>query len=295
MLARVGTILFFSTETMPNPERGILCAGPSRWVFEDLASDLSSILWVDVVEKPRTYNYVLSLPESCEFGTIDSFIPADAVAIAADKRLVAQRFASGAVPTPETTICRSVEELKNFAIARSDKQWCLKYPTGIGATGHRLFTPDVSLPPDWPQPFVLQEFIELSRPEVYRTYCAGGSIFGWVVRRHPDETSTDPWVAHAKGARYERCGDIPAEAARAAKAAFIATSLLHSFGCADLLNSPTKGWIVLEVGTDGIFNHVDRDIGISQLKNEIDRRIAEAFWSDVSVPPWGMGAWFRLQ
>ena len=46
----------------------------------------------------------------------------------------------------------------------------------------------------------------------------------------------------------------------------------------DLLLSPSAGWIVLEVRTDGIFNHVDRDLGILHLEREIDQRLACALW-----------------
>jgi hypothetical protein len=36
--------------------------------------------------------------------------------------------------------------------------------------------------------------------------------------------------------------------------------------------------LVLEVGIDGLFNHVDREIGDAILENEILRRINAAFW-----------------
>jgi hypothetical protein len=42
-------------------------------------------------------------------------------------------------------------------------------------------------------------------------------------------------------------------------------------------------WLVLEVNTDGIYSHVDRDINIGNTANEIDERIAIAFeaWSRI--------------
>ena len=53
---------------------------------------------------------------------------------------------------------------------------------------------------------------------------------------------------------------------------------LESFGCVDLLRRPAGEWVVLEVGTDGLFNHVDRDLGDATIGNEILRRISAAFW-----------------
>jgi hypothetical protein len=83
-------------------------------------------------------------------------------------------------------------------------------------------------------------------------------------------------------------GDPPSGAVAAARAALDAVGLLASFGCADLLRRPTGEWVVLEVGTDGMFNHVDRELGLPELEREIQRRIAEAFWSRVGDwRPWG--------
>ena len=122
----------------------------------------------------------------------------------------------------------------------------------------------------------------MERPEVYRTCAAGGTTFGWTVRRFPAGAKASPWVAHARGARYERAGEAPAAATAAARAALTATGLLDSFGCVDLLQKPTGEWVVLEVGTDGLVNHVDRDVGDADTEAEIARRITEAFWKWVS-------------
>jgi hypothetical protein len=46
----------------------------------------------------------------------------------------------------------------------------------------------------------------------------------------------------------------------------------------DLLRKATGEWVVLEVGTDGLFNHVDRDIGDPQFEQELHRRVTDAFW-----------------
>ena len=150
----------------------------------------------------------------------------------------------------------------------------------------------MALPKGWPLPLVVQEFIRLDRPEVYRTYAAGGEVFGWVVRRFADGVTPSPWVAHARGARYEAAGEAPGAALAAARSAFQATGLLESFGCADLLRRPSGEWVVLEVGTDGMFNHVDRDLGLPDLERELQRRVAEAFWARLGGwRPWGSGGW----
>jgi hypothetical protein len=71
-----------------------------------------------------------------------------------------------------------------------------------------------------------------------------------------------------------------------------ATGLLSSFGCVDLLRRPSGEWVVLEVGTDGMFNHVDRDLGLPEVEQDLQRRVAEAFWARLgSWRPWGSGGW----
>src|SRR5262249_2687087 len=114
---------------------------------------------------------------------------------------------------------------------------------------------------------------------------------GWIARRFPAGAKASPWVAHARGARYERSGEAPAAALVAARAALVATELIGSFGCVDLLRKPSGEWVVLEVGTDGLVNHVDRELGDPELEWEIQRRIAEAFWARLGPPPWGRGKW----
>jgi hypothetical protein len=112
-----------------------------------------------------------------------------------------------------------------------------------------------------------------------------------VARRFPEGVKPSPWVAHARGARYEVAGTIPTNAARAAQAALQSTYVLESFGCVDLMRDAKGRWLVLEVGTDGVFNHVDRDIGDANMEREIQRRIAEAFWAKFGAPPWSPGEW----
>lgn len=260
---------------MSSANVGILCGGSSGWVFEALAEHLSQVLSVRVVQHPAKFNYVLAYDKPDEIKENAWFIPSDSIQIASDKRLVAQSFHTANVYSPKTLLCHDIETARQKIFQDTSRTWCLKYPTSTGATGHRIFDAGTSIPTDWPLPIVLQEFIKLERPEVYRTYGIGSEIFGWVVRRNPDVNAKDPWVAHARGAQYSDCGEVPKGAASVATDALRTTGLLQSFGCVDLLFSPTKGWVVLEVGTDGIFNHVDRDLGIPHLEHEIDSRLAK--------------------
>ena len=104
-----------------------------------------------------------------------------------------------------------------------------------------------------------------------------GETFGWNARRFPPGARPSPFVAHAQGARYEAEPAVPPEAERQARRALRAADLIDSFGCADLMRDENGNWLVLEVNTDGVFSHVDRDIGIGNLADEIDERLAKAF------------------
>jgi hypothetical protein len=160
----------------------------------------------------------------------------------------------------------------------------------LAAAGHRILDEISTIPDGWPTPFVVQEFIELARPAVYRLYAAGDLVFGWNVRQFADANRRSPWVAHATGAEYSVLGAAPAEAIDVARPALQASGLWGSFGCVDLLDSP-RGWLALEVGTDGMNNYVDRDVP-EPLRAEIDQRIAEAFYTRTGMPvPWGDSSW----
>ncbi len=270
---------------------GILNSGGGAWAFSGLAAQLSAALWVDVTETPREFNYLLAADGPDPAGGGEVFVPLRGMTLAADKRLLAEVFAKGGVPTPETRLVESLEKAEGVLAEEPGREWCLKFPTGCGAAGHRRLVAGMSLPGSWPLPLVVQEFIRLDWPEVYRTYAAGGKLFGWVVRRFPAGARPSPWVTHARGARYESAGEIPPAALSAARLALEATGLLASFGCVDLLRRPTGEWIVLEVGTDGLRNHVDRDLGLPDVELEIQRRVAEAFWSRFDSRPWGTGDW----
>lgn len=259
----------------------ILNNGFGCWAFEELAKQLASALWVDVSSAPRRYNYLLNVEDYKIADCGELFISYDAIQVAADKVQLKLKFQRASVPTPVTHLVETEDEIWQVLKTFKDTEWCLKYPTGCGASGHRLLMEGMPIPKNWPKPFLVQEFIRLERPEVYRTYGAGGRLFGWVARRFPIGVKSSPWVAHARGARYESAGEIPPQAAIAARMALEATDLLEAFGCVDLLCDPNGRWLVLEVGTDGMFNHVDRDIGDSQPGIEIQRHIAEAFWAKV--------------
>jgi glutathione synthase/RimK-type ligase-like ATP-grasp enzyme len=256
----------------------ILNGGTGAWAFEPLALQLSAAIGVAISETPRRFNYVLCMDYLPNPFSAQTFVPLDAIERAADKRLLADAFLRAGVPAPETRLIDDFAAVVNFISERSGRRWCLKYPTGCGGNGHRFITASDSEPPKWPKPFIVQEFIEMERPEVYRLYCAGGDIFGWIARRFPADRTPSPWVAHARGARYEPLGSAPAEAIAVAEAAMIASDLHDSFGCVDLLRRPTGEWVALEVGTDGLFNHVDRELGSPQLEAELLTKIAAAFW-----------------
>ncbi|MCA9575788.1 MAG: ATP-grasp domain-containing protein [Sandaracinaceae bacterium] len=255
----------------------IVNAGPGAWGFEPLANALAAATGVPISETPAEWNYVLGWPESMAGFPSGSFVPQQAITLAADKRLLARAFERGAVPSPETTLVDSAEEARRF-LGATDR-YCLKYPTGVGAHGHRMLTEDAlaALPSSWPRPLVVQAFIESVRPEVFRIYAVGGELLGFNVRRFPDDTLGGPWVSHARGGRYESAGEAPEEARVAARAALSATGLLSSFGCADLMRDAQGRWLVLEVGTDGVFNHVDRDVDDDAFLATLHARIAEVF------------------
>lgn len=259
----------------------ILNSGDVAWIFEEHAQRLARVMNIEISSSPSDYNYLLGW-KSSEPPVGKSFIPFQAIELASDKRLLAEVFAKNQVATPKTYLLDSEEDVKRLIQKEAHCQWVLKWPTGCGASGHRLQDLNTPIPQDWLRPYVLQEFIRLEVPEVYRLYCVAGETFGWNVRRFPAGTKTSPFVAHAQGARYEEESSVPAEAEFQARQALTRTNLINSFGCADLMKDEEGNWLVLEVNTDGIYSHVDRDLNIGNTANEIDERIARAFhaWSD---------------
>lgn len=267
----------------------IVNGGNGAWAFEDHARRLSRALWVEISEEPRDFNYYLHL-ENAASDLQSSFIPVRSIQIASDKREVARAFLEHAVPSPETYLLATRDDVRQFLLERSEESWCLKWPTGCGAAGHRMISLNSEIEDSWPAPYVIQRFIKLAIPAVYRTYCVGREIFGWTLRKFGDQSKAGPWVSHAKGARYEPAGPLPEEARQVAEKALKATGLFESFGCVDFIESDA-GWLALEVGTDGVFNHVDRDFSDQSLEDEINWRIAEAFWKSIGAAPWAPGPW----
>ena len=254
----------------------ILNAGDGAWVFAEHARRLAGAMNLEVSTTPAQYNYLLGW-ESPQPPSGRSFIPWEAIEWAADKRKLAEVFDRHQVATPKTYLLESEEAVMELIRTETHCQWVLKWPTGSGASGHRLQELGMPIPPDWPRPYILQEFIRLEVPEVYRLYCVAGETLGWNARRFPPGTNRSVFVAHARGARYEMENDVPPAAEFQARQALSATHLLDSFGCADLIQDETGRWLVLEVNTDGLYSHVDRDIGIGNLAREIDERLSRAF------------------
>lgn len=255
----------------------ILNSGAGAWAFEPLAERLGAVLGVPVSPEPAEFNYVLAWDKSAA-PSGRSFIPWPSIEIAADKRLQADLFNLASVPVPRTILLKTLADLRDFLRLERAHRWLLKYPTACGGTGHQFVDSESEIRQDWPAPYVVQEFIALKEPEVYRLYCVDGHLFGWNARRFPSGTEPSPWVAHARGARYVHLGEPPEGAKDAGRHALVATGLLNSFGAVDLLPRG-RDWLVLEVGTDGLFNHVDRDFDNAALTEELENRLREAFWT----------------
>src|SRR5688572_4847162 len=158
----------------------VLNTGCGAWAFEEHARRLSRALWLDVSEDPREYVYLLGwdLPEPPQ---AELFIPYRSILLAGDKRLLAGLFPEAGVSAPRTLLLNTPDEVCEAVRSETGRQWVLKYPTGCGASGHRLLDAGSPVPEGWPRPYVVQEFIRLETPEVYRLYCAGGETFGWNV------------------------------------------------------------------------------------------------------------------
>jgi len=252
----------------------VLNSGGTAWAFASHAEHLSRLFHLPISSEPAGRNYVLGWEGP---DTISSFIPLDAMRAAADKRLLAERFAAAGVSVPRTLLLESVEVVHRLLETDHGVQWVLKWPTGCGAAGHRILGPETVIAEDWPRPLVVQEFVRLAVPEVYRLYVVAGETFGWNVRRFPPGSSVSPFVAHARGARYEEAGPVPEEAEHQARLAMASVGILDSFGCADLMRNERGEWLVLEVNTDGLSLHVDRDINPGDIAAELDARLGAAF------------------
>ncbi len=137
----------------------VLNSGSGAWAFEPLAVRLASFLGVEISDEPRRFNYLLNLDEGDRALGYDVFIPAGAVRLASDKRLLAAAFIKHDVPIPQTQLIDTFEEVRRFIHEHPGSEWCLKYPTSCGANGHRMISGSDEEPPNWPRPFIVQEFV----------------------------------------------------------------------------------------------------------------------------------------
>ncbi len=268
-------------------EIAILNKSEGKWAFTGLADILCKSLWVDVSEEAKQLNYVLCIGSDDINTCTNSFIPLDSIKIASDKRKIEKRFLSHNVKRPRTFILESLIDVKLLLDKHSEYCWILKYPIGCGGMHHRIIKDVDQIPEAWERPFLIQEFIECSLPEVYRVYCIDEDLFGFNVRRFDSANNTSPWVSHANGARYVYGENASKDMIEVAKKSLIATGLYSSFGVVDLIKDINDNWYSLEVGTDGIYNYVDRDLDNKDLFDEINERLAIAFWKRVGSPPWG--------
>src|SRR5437660_651360 len=105
----------------------VLNQGPAAWAFTDHARRLAQALNVDVSETARRFNYVLALDEGTD--VTGSFIPERSVALATDKRLLAEVFQRHGVPTPRTVLIDDPAEVLRFVAGEgAGTEWCLKFP-----------------------------------------------------------------------------------------------------------------------------------------------------------------------
>lgn len=200
------------------------------WAFEGLAQMLSNALWIDIRSKVGDFNYLLELDCKIDKGNVNTFIPIRSIELASDKRKLERVFDRFNVKRPKTFMLDDISHIDEIIKAYPQDAWVLKYPTGCGGMHHRLIEYSSQIPVKWERPFLLQQFIESDRPEVYRLYCIDGDIFGFNARRFEDSADRTLWVSHANGARYVHGEDPDTKAIEIAKQAFIATGLDRSFG-----------------------------------------------------------------
>lgn len=260
----------------------IVHVGPDRALFGGFPRELARATGWPLVDAERCPPL-----EGCELAYLlawdregappcPAFVPFEAVRLCQDKRAQAEAFTRAGVSVPETRLVPDEAELRGLAARETGRRWALKWPVGCGGVGHRVLDAETRVTRLWTAPFLVQELIELDEPTVYRTYCAGGEPFGWVVRRYPPGRERSIWVALAAGAECFLDGEAPPEAAREAEKALRAVGVWGSFGCVDLLRARDGRWLVLEVNTDGLTSYVARRFGVPELEGEIEARLVEA-------------------
>lgn len=259
----------------------IYCRPEDDWLFGTIARPLAQATGSPIVDRPQGCCYVLSNPAGHDGFT--SFIPLPAIDLAADKRAIEQAFHAAGIARPRTWILGTEAEVEHLVAQHPQRKFIVKYPTSCGSSGHYTFRGRFTPKKHWPLPFIVQEFLLQETPGVHRVYFSGGACIGSNVRRFPAGVRHD-LIAHAKGARY--CYDDPVDAAgiEQARRALLAVGLLDSFGVVDLLRVD-GAWYALEVGTDGIHNIVDRDVGNDAFLALLTQRIADAFIQRCAAVP----------
>lgn len=268
----------------PEIKAAILHKGRNKALFGDLPEYLSRKLEIPIVESDEKLElaYLLAWDEECPINC-SSFVPVSSIKIAHDKRIQAKLFIENEVQIPETYLLNTKEEVYAFISSRCDKKWLLKWPTGCGAIGHMFFTAETKFTKMWSPPYLLQEFICLSNPEVYRICVIEKELFGWFVRYFPDGVKPTPWVAVAQGAKAKMAGNLPKEVEKIAQKAFQAVGLYDNFGGCDFIKNPDGRWMVLEVNTDGIYNFIPRQIEMKVLEDELNKRLKEAIRKRIEI------------
>lgn len=241
-----------------------------EWLFGHIARDLAEKIGIEVTEYPKGLSYLLSDPRGCV--GYKAYIPLDAIEIASDKRLIENRFILFGVNRPKTWLLEESAAVHRLLEQNKDSRFIIKYPTSCGASGHYICKGKFDQKRNWPLPYLVQEFVELETPKVYRVYMVNGEYVGSNVRKFPDGIKND-LVAHAKGARYYYDETVAESGIDEAIKALYATGLSSSFGVVDLIRK-NDSWLVLEVGTDGIYNHVDRDFDNASLYNKLHEMIS---------------------
>jgi len=255
-------------------EKYIYLKDSDEWAFGHLAEKLSRYLQCPITNTPVGKCYVLSEPEI----PIDSYIPLNCINISSDKRLMESCFSNYNVARPATYILENEDEISK--VLASGDEYLLKYPTSCGANGHYMVSLPFKSKKGWPKPYLLQKFIRVRAPKVYRLYCVSGLAVGSNVRKFDGDTDKI-LVAHAQGAKYSFDESVDALGIKMGLQAINSVGLGKSFGVVDLVKDIHGNWLVLEIGTDGIYNIVDRDYSNEQFDALLHSKIAESFhvWS----------------
>ena len=143
----------------------------------------------------------------------------------------------------------------------------------VGAAGHRLLTDDTVLPRDWPEPLLVQAFVEMDRPEVHRLYNAGGQLFGWNVRRFDDDASA---MQALLSGQVDAIGCSTTVAAQIAKRA-PANAFENKF----LLRQQVMG-VAMRPGQDELLKTVDDFVARNTANGELNKLYQK--WLQTDLP-----------